>query len=352
VAIAIFFAPLIIAAQGRVAFTVADSIGDPVPYATVRIYQLPDTSKTVVLDVTDVDGHFSGELFGVAQYSLSLSSVGMEPVSRIFTLDKADATADLGAIVMGRSASLLNEVEVVAQRPLIKSEIDRLSYDIQADEDSKTKTIFDMLRKVPLVAVDAQENVLVKGSSSFKIYKNGRPNSAWSRNPRDVLKSIPASMIKRIEVITEPGAKYDAEGVNGILNIVTMENTMVKGAAGSVGAYAGMLGNAGGNAYLTAQLGKFTTTVNYGMNYNSNRSSRWINESEQVYGESGNRMMARSDGTNSGFVHYGNIEASYEIDTLNLVTFSFGGYSYGIKPDNVGHEAMTDAAGMLMYSYD
>lgn len=339
------------ASHALVNFSVADSVGEPLAYATVRVYQLPDTIKAVILDVTDVDGHFSGTLARPAHYMLALSSVGMEPVSREFSVGD-DGDADLGVIVMGRSAAMLDEVEVVAQRPLIKAEIDRLSYDIQADEDSKTKTIFDMLRKVPLVAVDAQENVLVKGSSNFKIYKNGRPNSAWSRNPRDVLKSIPASMIKRIEVITEPGAKYDAEGVNGILNIVTMDNTMVKGAAGSVGAYAGHRGNAGGNAYVTAQLGKFTTTVNYGMNYNSARSSRWTNESEQVYGDSGNRLRSVSDGTNSGVIQYGNIEASYEIDTLNLVTFSFGGYSYGIKPDNVGYESMTDAAGNLLYGYN
>lgn len=339
------------ASGGCVNFSVTDSVGEPVAYATVRIYQMPDTVKAVVLDVTDADGSFTASLPGKADYSLALSSVGMEPVSRRFAVGD-DGSADLGVIVMRRGSAMLDEVEVVAQRPLIKAEIDRLSYDIQADEDSKTKTIFDMLRKVPLVAVDAQENVLVKGSSSFKIYKNGRPNSAWSRNPRDVLKSIPASMIRRIEVITEPGAKYDAEGVNGILNIVTMENTMVKGAAGSVGVYAGQRGDAGGNAYVAAQLGKFTATVNYGMNYNSEKSSRWVSEAEQVYGDSGNRLRSESDDTSSGAIHYGNIEASYEIDSLNLVTLAFGGYSYGVIPDSYGTETMTDAAGSLLYGFN
>ena len=77
-----------------------------------------------------------------------------------------------------------------------------------------------MLRKVPLVTVDGEDNV-VNGQSSFKIYMNGRPSNMFSNNPKEVLRSIPASMIKKVEVITDPCARYDAEGVSGILNIVT-----------------------------------------------------------------------------------------------------------------------------------
>lgn len=75
----------------------------------------------------------------------------------------------------------------------------------------------------------------MKGSTDFKIYKNGRPNNSFTRNAKEIFKSIPASMIKKIEVITDPGAREDAEGTSAILNIVTIENTVMKGAMGSVG---------------------------------------------------------------------------------------------------------------------
>ncbi len=113
-------------------------------------------------------------------------------------------------------------------------EIDRIGYDVQADEESKTNTVIDMMRKVPMVSVDADGTIKVNGSTNFKIYKDGRPNQSFTNNSKDVLSAIPASMIKRIEVITEPGAKYDAEGVGAIINIVTMDNTSMGGVMGSV----------------------------------------------------------------------------------------------------------------------
>ena len=155
--------------------------------------------------------------------------------------DKAQDTGDftqaeIDSILNDTTFKHLSEVEVKAIRPLVKAEIDRLAYDVQADADAKTSTVIEMLRKVPLVTVDAEDNIRVKGATNFKIYKNGHPDPSISSNPKEVLKAIPASMIKRIEVITEPGAKYDAEGVGAILNIVLNDNTAVKGVTGTIGA--------------------------------------------------------------------------------------------------------------------
>ena len=83
----------------------------------------------------------------------------------------------------------LEGVEIKAQRQLIKQEIDRIGYDVQADEESKTQTVMDMLRKVPMVTVDGQDNILVKGNSSFKIYKNGHLDPSLSKNAKEVFKA-------------------------------------------------------------------------------------------------------------------------------------------------------------------
>ena len=105
----------------------------------------------------------------------------------------------------------LEGVTVKAQRQLIKQDIDRVGYDVQADEESKTQTVLDMLRKVPMVTVDGEDNIKVKGNSSFKIYKNGHLDLSLTQNAKEILKSMPASMVKRIEVITDPGAREDAK---------------------------------------------------------------------------------------------------------------------------------------------
>ena len=104
----------------------------------------------------------------------------------------------------------LQGVEIVKQKALVKSDIDKITYNIEDDPDSKSNSTLEMLRKVPMVTVDGEDKIQVNGSSSFKIYVNSKPNQMMSNNPSEVLKSMPASSIKRIEVITNPGPKYDA----------------------------------------------------------------------------------------------------------------------------------------------
>ena len=101
----------------------------------------------------------------------------------------------------------LQGVEIVKQKALVKSDIDKITYNIEDDPDSKSNSTLEMLRKVPMVTVDGEDKIQVNGSSSFKIYVNSKPNQMMSNNPSEVLKSMPASSIKRIEVITNPGPK-------------------------------------------------------------------------------------------------------------------------------------------------
>ena len=92
----------------------------------------------------------------------------------------------------------LDGVTVKAQQQLIKQEVDRIGYDVQADQDSKTNNVMEMLRKVPMVTVDGEDNIRVKGNQSYKIYKNGHYDPMLSKNAKDVLKAMPASAVKRI----------------------------------------------------------------------------------------------------------------------------------------------------------
>ena len=245
----------------------------------------------------------------------------------------------------------LEGVEIKAQRQLIKQEIDRIGYDVQADEESKTQTVMDMLRKVPMVTVDGQDNILVKGNSSFKIYKNGHLDPSLSKNAKEVFKSMPASMVKRIEVITDPGAREDAEGVDAILNIVMVNGSKMKGITGVVSAAYTSLNHPNLYASLTGQLGKLLMSVDYGYGGMSSRETENSTHTERTFLDTGNKMLLHSDGSNPGGIHYTNLNASYDIDSLNLVSASFGGYFYKLNVQGDSKTSLYSASDQPIYSF-
>ena len=246
----------------------------------------------------------------------------------------------------------LDGVTVKAQQQLIKQDIDRIAYDVQADGDSKTQTVMDMLRKVPMVTVDGEDNILVRGNQSYKIYKNGHYDPMLSKNAKDVLKAMPASAIKRIEVITDPGSREDAEGVNAILNIVMMDNKRMDGMTGTVRASHQTTNYSSLGAYLAAQLGKAIVSVDYGYSNMSKKSTTNTLHKERTYVNTGNREILDSEGSNPGQVHFADINASYDIDSLNLLSASFGGYFYKMDVQGGGLISMLNAAGNELYHYN
>ena len=183
----------------------------------------------------------------------------------------------------------LGELTVKAQRQMVKTKDDRVSYDVASDPEAKTNPLIEMLKKVPFVTVDADGTIKVKGSSDFKIFKNGRPDQSFTNNAKELFKGLPASMVKRIEVITEPGAKYDAEGLVGILNIVMDRQSQMKGLTGTVSSN-GTFGDSGnpynGNLFLTAQTGKLTIAPYFGMAF-----QKWhqTETTDYVYTDTNNR---------------------------------------------------------------
>lgn len=245
----------------------------------------------------------------------------------------------------------LDGIEVTAQRQLIKQEIDLIGYDVQADEGSKTENVLNMLRKVPMVTVDGEDNILVRGNSNYKIHKNGHLDPSLTKNAKEILKTMPASSVKRIEVITEPGAREDAEGVNAILNIVMMDARKMAGVTGSVTGSYSTLNNPGLGAYLTTQLGKAVMSLDYGYNHMSKKSTSTHGYVERTFVESGNIMKSSSDGKNPGYIHYADLNASYDIDSLNLLSVSFGGYFYKVDVQGSGNISMYDSEGCQRYEY-
>lgn len=213
----------------------------------------------------------------------------------------------------------LSEISVVAAKPLIKAEVDKIVYNIADDADSKTNTLLEMLRKVPFVTVDSDDNIKVNGSSSFRIYMNGKPSGILSNNPKETLRSIPAHTIKKIEVITDPGARYDAEGVSGILNVITKGAEFEGYSANLNTTLMSRFQLVGG--YTTVKYGKFSLSANYSFSHyiskiKSDSYREQFNNPDETY------LTQHFDLRSKTPAHYGGLEASFEIDSLNLITLS------------------------------
>lgn len=341
------------AATFRISGEVADSAGEPEIYATVRIFSQTDSEKPLSLGVTDDAGRFSQELPQAGSYRLTISSVGKNSLDIPFEVSEQSPSADLGRLTIHDNKNELAEVEVVAQRPLVSREIDRIGYDVKADPESQTNTLQEMLRKVPLVTVESDGTIKVKGSTNFKIYKNGRPNNSFTKNAKEIFAAIPASSIKKIEVITDPGAREDAEGVGAILNIVTDSETTMRGVTGNASLYIDS-NNAEPlpNIYLTSQIDKVTFSVYGGENQSNKRETRQSNEQDDIYHETGNRLHSSGESESRNRSGWGGIEASWEPDTLNLLTFEAQGWVWSQSDYlSTGHTAMYLPDGSGIYSY-
>lgn len=228
----------------------------------------------------------------------------------------------------------MNEVVVQSQRKLISNQVDRVTYDVKADEESKTSSILQMLRKVPMVSVEADGTVKVNGSTNFVIFKNGKPNKTMQTNSKDVLAAIPASSIKKIEVITEPGAKYDAEGIGAILNIVTDKTVSTNGLMGSVSVKQDTQSEwPSGNVWLSGQTGKFAVSLVYGYQRQSKKENDITYDSENDYLLTGNHSRSEAKQKQPLNVHFFNFESSLDLGLHDLITAEFGGYTYNVNVD-------------------
>ena len=311
------------------------------PYATIKIVKKEAPANALKMLVTDMKGKFQEKVPGTGNFVMTISSIGRNTIVKDFTVKAGEKLVDFGTLYITDASNELGQVEVVAQKPLVKADIDKIEYNVQDDPDSKSNSVLEMLRKVPLVTVDGEDNIKVNGSSSFKVYVNGKPNNMMSNNPTEVLKSMPANSIKHIEVITNPGPKYDAEGVGGILNIVTVGS----GLEGYTATFSGNVSNmgAGGGLFGTVKSGKLTVSARYNYNYND-RPRSYSGGNRRTVGdvtEGSSDLDYGGSSKGHGNFQSGSMEASYEIDTLRLVSMSFGLWGGGNNSTSINNTLAT-----------
>lgn len=313
------------------------------PYVTIRVYKERKSDNPLAMWVTNIDGTFAHTVNGQGNFFISFSSMGRKDIIRNVQLSATGGEIDLGKLLIQDNAKQLKGVEVVAQKPLVKMETDKMAYDVQADNDSKASTVLDMLRKVPMVIVDGQDNITVNGQSSFKVYVDGKPSVMFSSNPSQVFKAMPASMVKSIEVITNPGAKYDAEGVGGVLNIVMNASSNSKmnksGYNGNVSLTAAAIGLRL-SSFISGQQGKFSYSANI-MN-NRGRVKDVETEMERIASD-GSRMIYNQTGSTRMPFTMANVSLGYEIDSVSNVSATLGITQFEMNND--GHPTTTFTGG-------
>ena len=333
-----------------------ETLGESEPFATVRVFKAGKTDKPVAMFLTDEDGKFSQEVKGKGKFDIVFSSIGREELKQTVTLGQENPL-DLGTLYMKENATMLKGVEIVAQKPLVKMEVDKMSYNVAEDEDSKSNTVLDMLRKVPMVTVDGQDNITVNGSSSFKVYVDGMPNVMFSSNPSMVFKSMPATAVKSIEVITNPGAKYDAEGASGVLNIVMNKMDMATGgSAPSLNGYNGTVRASAGNkqlgasAFLNGQQGKLSYSANVMTSYNKPGNTTTEMEQTQI-GQGGTSQLMTSDNNVKTPFTMGSLSLGYQFDDMNALNFTAQVNSMSMKSTGTSLTTMGGSAYGESFSY-
>ena len=313
---------------GKISGNVVDSIsGDIVEFATVSL-RFQDSSKDINGGLTGDKGQFKITDVKPGKYDLLISFVGYQTktISGIeLTPKKPDY--DVGDVYLGVDAVMLDQVEVVGQKALIENKVDRIVYNADQDATSQSGDAADVLRKVPMLTVDLEGNVSLRGSQQVRILLNGKPSGMFSNNVADALKMFPADQIKSVEVITTPGAKYDGEGTGGIINIITKKKN-VEGYSGSVSASVGTRQNRA-SVNLNASKGRFGLNGSGGSYYSWPqdapveflRTDR-IGEGLRTFSQNGISETSRL-----GF--WGKAGAYYDINAYNSINTSFflRGYS-------------------------
>ncbi|RZK24242.1 MAG: TonB-dependent receptor, partial [Hymenobacter sp.] len=234
---------------------VADADGKPVAYAAVAV--LGAAGTVVSGGACGDDGQFV--LLGLVPgtYTVRVSLLGYQDLSRPGVVVPASGgPVALGSLRLRPAAQQLGEVVVVARQPLVEEKVDRTVYHAENDQTTRGGDATDVLKRVPLLSVDLDGNVSLRGNQNIKVLINNKPSTITANSIADGLRQLPADQIKTVEVITSPSARYDAEGTGGIINIITKSNDLRGGQLsldGSGGTRSGTLNLNG--SYRTGKMG-------------------------------------------------------------------------------------------------
>ncbi len=306
----------------RISGIVKDSVLDlPLEYSSLLL-QRTDRQQGEGIN-SDSVGYFEFTNVPSGSYILNIYYVGYDKLALPVIVDSSSTNIDMGIINMSAKAATLREVNIVDYKQLIEQRPDGLVYNAEKDITSKGTTAEQLLRKVPMLTVDLEGNVQMRGNGNIRVLIDGRPSTIIAASVKDALKQIPSDNIKSVEVITSPGAKYDGEGAAGVINIIT-KKSLIKGISGNIN----------GQFSYNAPREFFTGNGGFNLNYRNKNLGVSMNAgygSWQMYQESDtrrvdfpgeqreSRLSQQSSLAMRGNYFWSNLSADYQIDSLQTV---------------------------------
>jgi outer membrane receptor protein involved in Fe transport len=302
----------------------------PIEFATVQLLHSGD-STVINTAVTDRNGKFVLDKIAAGNYILRFSFIGYEKV--ILPVVVKQQKENVGIVEIGVLSKNMNEVTVTARKSLLNTSIDRKIYNVSQDIMAQSGSASDILKNIPSVEVDIEGQVTLRGSPDVMILINGRPSPLMGKTRAEVLQQLPANSIERIEVITNPSARYKPDGTSGIINIVMKKNVKL-GWNGSTIANAGNSDRYNGSLSLNYKPGKLNLFSNY--NIRQDRRIRLNNISREYLDSAGNTSGYYTEDSRSPARPLGNIVtlgADYTLNEHNSIGVS-GNYHYRKQTKN------------------
>lgn len=334
---------------GKLTGSIIDSTTtQPVPFATVALLA---NAKLITGTTTDGAGAFVLPGVPAGSYQLTVSFVGYRTKTLPVTLTDDAPALTLNVIKLAPEGKNLGEVTVTAQKALIEDKGDRLVYNAEKDISNAGGTAADVLRKVPMLTVDVSGNVQMRGSGNIKVLVNGKPSAMMARNLADALRQMPANTIKSVEVITSPGAKYDAEGSAGVINIITKK--ALQGFNGSVNAAAGdfdrVYRSLGTNLNLRKK--KFGGALSLNTNQFQQMISNNITRTTLVGGQPVNTLNQQSLSDNTSTVGNGEMSFDYDPDSTTRINFAANAWGGNFPSNSVTVNRLTATNGTVLQQF-
>jgi len=304
--------------------------GEPVSYATAALYK-SGTDTNIAGGVADDEGKFFIAGFEPGSYDLKITFLGFETkVIKDIKVTSPTGDINLGNIEMTDEGVALEEVTVQGQRELIEERVDRTIYKAENDKTTAGGDATDVLRRVPMLSVDFDGNVSMRGSSNIQVLIDNRPSAITASSIADALRQIPADEIKAVEVITSPSARFDAEGTSGVINIITKKNNF-QGMTLNVNSGFGLRGS---NLSLNgaARKGKFGFSLGGFGRAGYNINGRF--ENEQLLNNpnsSTSKILQSADTERRDLFGRYNFGVDYEINKFNFLT---GSVNFGVRNSN------------------
>ncbi len=337
--------------QGTVTGLVTDpSTRAPVENASVVLRNRADSTR-VAGTTTLGDGRFTFTHVPLGAYLVECSLIGHASFrSPVFRLSEASPRITLRAISLKPSALLLDEVVVSSERSLFNNAIDRKVYNVDHDLMAKSSTASDLLQNIPSVQVDIDGNVSLRGSPDVMILVNGKKSPLMGRSRADVLQQLPAAGIEKIEVITNPSARFTPEGTSGIINLVMKQNSGT-GMSGDVTGHVGAAGRHNENLTFGYHPGKFDLFGNYG--YRDDRRKR-LGTDDRLLTGLGAASSYREDNQVSmrPHVHMGTVGLSYHATPKDAFDLSADYFRRRPSRDGISTIVSKGTAGAILTDHD